>query len=146
MENDPAEVVVIKESFLAARIINNVRVVENGERALEYLHRRGTFNRVLRPDLLLLDWSLPEMRGPALLTSLRADGQFAGLPVAVLSDREDRREVEQAQALKADWFIAKPIDAMQLVNLVSSSADLWLCMVAIPDSALSHKRRSRAPR
>jgi CheY-like chemotaxis protein len=135
VESQPAEVVVIKESFVAAKIINNVRVVESGEQAVEYLRRRGPFAAAVQPDLMLLNWWLPEMSGLELLALMRADAQLASLPVAMLSTSEDPRDVERAQALQANWFISKPIDGEHLMRIVRASAGLWMCIVTSPDGA-----------
>ncbi len=141
VESDPAEVVVIKQSFLTTKIINNVRVVENGERALEYLQQRGTFSQVRRPDLLLMNWLLPQMTGFELLQAIRSVENLASLPVAVLSAAEDPREVESARALNASWYIAKPVDGGHLLNMVRGSPHLWLCVVTVPDAEILLRRR-----
>jgi DNA-binding NarL/FixJ family response regulator len=69
---------------------------------------------VLNPDLVLLDWNLPDMPGENVLGSLRRDNQ--DIPVIVLSGQI---EVENA-ALEtgADAFFSKTNPPTQLVEII----------------------------
>lgn len=58
-------------------------------------------------DLLLLDLTLPDMDGLELLPRLRA---VIGVPVIVLTARNDERDVVGALRLGADDCLAKPLD------------------------------------
>jgi CheY-like chemotaxis protein len=135
VQSEPAEVLVVKESLIAAKIINNLRIVDSGERAMDYLQRRGAYAGARRPDLLLLNWHLPQMSGLKVLTAVRADAELASLPVAVLGGSEEPQQLVQAQAraLGANWFVMKPIDAGTLLDIVRASAELWLCIVSVPE-------------
>lgn len=141
VQSSASEVVLVREAMLLARIINNVRVVDDAELALSYLHRRGRFDNAPRPDLLLVDNALPGRSGLDLLAVLRDETEFACLPVAILSDCEDPGVIERARALRADWFITKPVDADHLIRVVCSSSRLGLCLVALPDAALPNDDR-----
>jgi CheY-like chemotaxis protein len=57
----------------------------NGAEALDYLHRRGVFSRVPRPDLILLDLDLPKISGRDVLVEIKADRLLSGIPVVVMT-------------------------------------------------------------
>jgi CheY-like chemotaxis protein len=63
-----------------------------------------------RPDLILMDLSLPRMDGWEATRRLKADAALAGIPVIVLSARAMRGDEERARASGCDDFLTKPID------------------------------------
>ena len=90
-----------------------VGVVANGRAALEVVQQR-------RPDLLILDISMPEMTGSQVLDAIRLDPQLYDLPVLMLTAR--RSQIEEDIALKAGAteYLRKPFDPDQLVVTVSA--------------------------
>ena len=63
-----------------------------------------------RFDLLLLDLDMPVMNGFEVLETLRADHATAGLPIIVITGREDIVSIDRAYALGATSFINKPVN------------------------------------
>lgn len=62
-----------------------------------------------RPDLVLLDVSLPGMDGPEVFTQMRARDDLRGLPVVVLTAHAMRGDRERFLALGFDAYVGKPI-------------------------------------
>ncbi|MCX4246465.1 response regulator [Paraliomyxa miuraensis] len=62
-----------------------------------------------RPDLVLLDISLPGMDGTEVLTRLRAHDDLRALPVVVLTAHAMRGDRERFLALGFDAYVSKPI-------------------------------------
>jgi two-component system, cell cycle response regulator DivK len=63
-----------------------------------------------RPDLILMDLSLPHMDGWEATRRLKADSNLAKIPVIVLSAHAMRGDEERARASGCDDFLTKPID------------------------------------
>ncbi len=91
----------------------NVHTCESGERALEVLPQ-------LQPDLILLDVMMPRLDGPSTLQRLRADPNFARIPVVFMTAKAMPQEVERFKQLGAVAVIAKPFDPMRLGEQVIS--------------------------
>lgn len=72
----------------------------NGAEALAAVHRR-------KPDLILLDVSMPVMDGIAFLTALRAHPSTAGVPVILLTADSDKARVLEAAKLGAKHYLIK---------------------------------------
>jgi len=63
-----------------------------------------------RPDLVLMDLSLPRMDGWEATRRLKADPELARIPVIVLSAHAMRGDEERARACGCDDFLTKPLD------------------------------------
>lgn len=68
-------------------------------------------------DLLMLDISMPVMRGDHMLALLRTDAELADLPVIVVSSERSGERIEQVQRLGAH-YIAKPFLPEQLREVI----------------------------
>lgn len=66
--------------------------------------------KAVRPDVLLLDWMIPELFGGEVLDALRNNEEYAAfkdLPVIVVSDFDDEGSVRRFQESGASGFVAK---------------------------------------
>jgi CheY-like chemotaxis protein len=88
-----------------------VDTVNNGMEALE---------RVMsdRPDVILLDWMMPDMDGFETCKRLKENPATRDIPVIFLTAKVQEAEVAKALALGAAGCIGKPFDALTLGNQV----------------------------
>ena len=77
--------------------------VESGEAALELLTRT-------RPDIVLLDYMMPNMNGIEVLRHLRSDPALIDLPVIMVTARAENEATIEALEAGADDYVTKPID------------------------------------
>ena len=76
--------------------------------------------RIMRPDLVILDITMPGMDGFAVLNELRHDPDFAGTPVLAVT--ANAMPGERAKALKAGFsdFLTKPVHIAELRRRVEA--------------------------
>lgn len=72
-----------------------------------------------KPDLVLMDLSLPHMDGWEATRRLKTDAALSGIPVIVLSAHAMRGDEERARASGCDDFLTKPIDENQLFEKIA---------------------------
>lgn len=68
------------------------------------------------PDLILLDYEMPEMNGKAVLEKLQADEELREIPVIFLTSVDSREIVMELLALKPAGYILKPVDSQKLLD------------------------------
>jgi DNA-binding response OmpR family regulator len=91
--------------------VDTFTIVEarDGQEALERLHEE-------EPDLLVLDWKMPERSGEEVLGI--AKSVYPNLPVIVLTAEQQPRERQVAESLGADEFLTKPFSPLELLATV----------------------------
>lgn len=87
-----------------------VEAAGNGREALNMLHQG------LRPSIIVTDLMMPVMGGFEFRQEQMSHPKFRDIPLIVYSGVTDPRE--KAQQLRADAYIAKPIDMDGLIELV----------------------------
>ncbi|WP_152547664.1 PAS domain S-box protein [Nitrincola lacisaponensis] len=78
--------------------------------------------QTLDPEVLVLDFHMPEISGPELAALLREDERYHQLPIVFLSAELDPDWQSQALSLGGDDFLQKPVVPDYLINRVSSRA------------------------
>ena len=118
-----------------AKARNTVLVVEDEEHirtVVEYNLRRQGFDvytaenglggldlaRKVRPDVILLDWMMPEMDGLEVLAELKRDSATSRIPVLMLTAKGMAGDMERALRLGADDYITKPFDPASLGGII----------------------------
>lgn len=78
----------------------------------------GLKTRALRPDVLVLDYMLPDLNGNAVCRSIRADASLANVKIIIVSGVVEREHVEKLLEDGADDFMQKPFSIDQLVSRI----------------------------
>lgn len=124
-EDDPFDVLLLKNSLSALGIPNPVVVFDNGADLLTYLDPALAV-RVQRaslpPQVLFLDLKMPIIDGFAVIASIRKHPVWAALRIIVVSGTIDPKDAERAFSLGADEFVLKPIDSVLLGQLLADVA------------------------
>lgn len=111
------------EALKDARLLNDLRFVENGEELMDYLHARGKFAdaaQAPRPGLILLDLNMPRKDGRAVLKELHEDPKLREIPVAVLTASKDEEDVMRSYDLGVKSYIVKPVTFQSLVETLQT--------------------------
>jgi len=77
-----------------------------------------------RPDLILLDISMPIMDGVETLTRLKAAPELQAIPVIMLTSRADHAVIPQLTALGAVGTLMKPFSEAALLEKIHSVLSL----------------------
>jgi two-component system, chemotaxis family, response regulator Rcp1 len=132
IEDNPADVLLIQEAFKEARIGNLISIARDGEEALQYLRREGSFTGAARPDLVLLDLHLPKRSGREVLAEIKNDPELAEIPVIILTTSSEDEDIHQAYRLHANCYLTKPVDIDAFLELVRGIDEFWLTLVKLP--------------
>ena len=84
-----------------------VHLAEDGPSGLEIAQRE-------KPQLILLDWMMPEMDGLEVLSELKHDRRTEDITVFMLTAKGTVGDIDRAFAIGADDYITKPFDPASL--------------------------------
>lgn len=102
--------VAIREMLQQFLTPKNFEVItaENGKLAFDQLAERN-------PDLVLLDWMLPDFSGPELLKMMRSNTAQKEVPVIMLTARSEEEDKIKGLEVGADDYITKPFSLKELL-------------------------------
>ncbi len=132
VEDNPADVRLMREAFREIAVPISLSVVETGGAALRFFHREGEYREAPRPDLVLLDLALPDVHGLEVLAAIKKDPALRRIPAVVFSSSQKRDEVVQAYNLNANSYITKPVELADFIRVVKGVEDFWLTVVKLP--------------
>jgi chemotaxis family two-component system response regulator Rcp1 len=133
VEDNPADVELMQDVLTDYPALTIRTVVDGGE-ALDYLHRSGAYTEANRPDLILLDLSLPGVDGCGVLALVKGDDHLRTIPVIVLSGSRLEEDLIRAYELGANAYVTKPSRLNQLRDVVRAIYEFWCGAAAIPSS------------
>src|SRR3954470_15226372 len=147
VEDDPNDAFFFQHAMDRLKAANPVRVVTDGQEAIDYLSGVGKFanrEKFPLPDLMLLDLKLPHVMGLEVLKWIRQD---AGLDLVVLLLTASAEEVDIAAAyrLRANAFLVKPSEANKMFDLVKAIRDFWLTCNVLPAESFRNRLAVAAP-
>ena len=76
--------------------------------------------RDIRPDLILLDWMLPDIAGTALARRLRTEARSKDIPIIMLTARAQERDKVEGLDAGADDYITKPFSPKELLARINA--------------------------
>ena len=132
VEDDDGDVLMTREAFEHHKIRNKLHVVQDGEEALQFLHREGRYADAPRPGLILLDLNLPRRDGREVLAELKADPELRVIPVVVLTTSEAEEDILRSYSLHANAYVSKPVDFDRFIDVIRQIDDFFVTVVKLP--------------
>ncbi len=111
-----ANILVIDDNVILLRTVKemldsnyNVSIATSGEQALKSIARK-------KPDVILLDYEMPEMNGEDVIRQLREDEATANIPVLFLTSSANREVVKKLIMLNPDGYMLKPPNKQTMIE------------------------------
>jgi CheY-like chemotaxis protein len=119
MSQDPPTILLVEDNLHNRKIFQGVlahagfRVIEaeDGGKALQLVKSD-------RPDLILMDLSIPVVDGWECTRRLKADPQTKPIPIIALTAHAMRGDEERAREAGCDGYLSKPISPKRVVEEV----------------------------
>jgi CheY-like chemotaxis protein len=114
---------------------NPLRRCENGRDALDYLRREGRFAPPVdapRPGIILLDLNMPGVDGRRVLSEIKSDGELRSIPVIVMTNSNDQRDIDACYEIGANTYIQKPLDWPGFFKAMHRLKEYWFQIAVLP--------------
>ena len=134
-EDDADDRLLAREALTEARLANYLHFVQDGEKLMDYLHRRDGYREPVdapRPGLILLDLNMPRKDGREALEEIKADPKLRRIPIVVLTTSKAEEDILRSYDLGVSGFVTKPVTFEGLVNVMKTISMYWFQIVELP--------------
>lgn len=132
VEDNPADIRLIKEVFKDTDSNNEIFVVKDGVDVMDFLNQKSRFQDVPKPDIILLDLNLPRKDGREVLREIKENDDFKYIPIVVLTTSSSKEDVIKTYGNHANCYITKPVDFDRFLKVIKSIEDFWLKIIELP--------------
>ncbi len=135
VEDNNEDFELTKRALRKAGLHNNLLRFEDGDEALDYLHRNGKYadpQTSPRPGIILLDLNLPGTDGREVLREIKTDERLRTIPVIVLTTSEDERDIQYCYNSGANSYLHKQVDPTGFYTVIQRLKDYWFEIVILP--------------
>ncbi|MEN6427838.1 MAG: response regulator [Phycisphaerales bacterium] len=115
--DDDAEIVELITDILTRDGRYDIRTASSGYEA-------GMVTQLFHPDLILLDYMLPDVNGNVVCQTIRSNPEFENTRIIIVSGVIKQEEIDQLFKSGAESFIRKPFDISELTDKVNSALQL----------------------
>ncbi|ATB40244.1 sensor protein [Cystobacter fuscus] len=136
VEDNPADADLTREALAESKLLVNLEVVDDGEKAESYLLRLPPYEKAVHPHLVLLDLNLPRRNGREVLRTIRSTPTLKHIPVVVLSSSNTEMDVLKTYGLGANCYVVKPVRFTDFFEIVRIVGEFWFTVVRLPPPEL----------
>lgn len=134
VEDNLADVRLVQEALKDAKLLLNLSVARDGQEALDFLFKREGFQDRPQPDMIILDWNLPKVKGDVVLKEIKTTKHLKRIPVIILSSSQAQEDILRSYDLHANCYVTKPLDFEQFIKIVDTLEEFWFSIVKLPRS------------
>jgi two-component system, OmpR family, phosphate regulon response regulator PhoB len=111
-----APIVLVVEDEPAIQELISITLARNGHTVRRTANTREAMDSVTEslPDLILLDWMLPDGTGPSFARRMRTDPRTREVPIIMLTARADEADKVQGLDSGVDDYVTKPFSPREL--------------------------------
>ncbi len=129
IEGNPADVELTLNALKKKNLANRVKVITDGEEAVDYLFKVcAPSGGVGCPYLILLDLKLPKVGGLEILEKIRSDERTKMIPVVVLTSSEEEKDRVESYKLGVNSYIVKPVEFDSFAKVASEIGLYWVLL------------------
>jgi CheY-like chemotaxis protein len=117
IEDNHADILLIEEVVREYNLPIALQVIEDGERAVDFIDNADGDESAPFPQLILLDLNLPRRTGLEILKRLQNSSRCGRIPVIVVTSSDSRQDREEAAQLGATRYFRKPANYDEFLKL-----------------------------
>ena len=132
VDDNPADIALMQEALAQTRRHSKISSVVDGEQAVAFLFRRGSYANQVRPNLVILDLNLPKKDGRAVLKEVKSDANLRKIPVIIFSSSQANDDIAKSYQLGANCYVSKPVNLKSYFATLQSIEEFWFGLASLP--------------
>lgn len=135
IEDDPNDILILGKILGEYENVVELFTLNDGEAALKFIKTNfATYSPTnFKPHLILLDLNLPKFDGLSFLKSVKSNSLLKHLPIIIMTNSLNRRDMELAYALGACGYICKSFDYEVFSEKVNCMINYWRHVMVVPE-------------
>ena len=121
VEDDIVDHMLVKRAFKELGITNTLKIITNGEVALDFLRDQGSE----KPCIILLDLNMPKLSGLDFLKIIKSDEALKSIPVVVLTTSSEEQDKIQSFKLCVAGYMIKPAEYKNYIDKIRAWFSYW---------------------
>jgi DNA-binding response OmpR family regulator len=117
IEDAEPDVFLVREALRRSGVDCTLRVLDDGEKAIEYIDQLDGDGTSQTPRLVLLDLNLPKRTGDQILQHIRGSVRCAEVPVVIVTSSDSPNDKLQTAQLGATQYFRKPSRLEEFMRL-----------------------------
>ena len=135
VEDNQMTIELIISAFNDKNIDADIRSVNNGKEALDYIFGKDKYsarNNYPLPGIILLDLDMPGVNGFEVLDKVKNTPELKRIPIVIFTSSKKDEDIKKCLDLGANSYIRKPISFQTLVDTIESIYFYWNKLNIIP--------------
>lgn len=143
VEDSPNDVELTLSALGESGLANEVIWVQDGQEALDYLYRQGTFagRPEGNPAVVLLDVKMPRVDGLQVLAKVKGDPLLKTTPVVMLTSSREESDVVKSYGLGVNAYVVKPVAFTDFVSALRELGLFWAVVNQPPPGTVKERAR-----
>ena len=117
VDDNPVDVYLMRWVLDAHELDYHLRVIDNGNHALDVFDRLAQQQHLRSPTIVLLDLHLPQLDGKEVLRHIKAIPLGAAIHVVVVTSSKNAADQHETLAMGADAYFVKPYHLNEFMQL-----------------------------
>ncbi len=136
-EDDANDAELTSLALRSNKLANEIIRTRDGAETLDYLHRRGAYEKREpgNPALVLLDLKMPRVDGIEVLRAIKSDPALRTIPVVVLTSSREEPDLKLCYELGVNAYVVKPVEFAEFVEAVKTLGGFWAFINQPPSSS-----------
>lgn len=131
IEDNPNDAELMVRTLKRNQLVNNLIVLEDGEKALNFIFSKGEYKaphetQLILPKVIFLDLKLPKVNGLEVLKQIKSDSRTKNIPVVIVSSSKEDPDISTAFSLGANSYVVKPINYDTFIETINKLGIYWL--------------------
>jgi CheY-like chemotaxis protein len=143
VEDSANDVALSLAALEEINLANEVVVVRDGQQALDFLRRQGSYAGRTdgNPAVVLLDLKLPKVDGIEVLSQVKSDPELRKVPIVMLTSSREERDLARSYGLGVNAYVVKPVAFPDFVAALKELGLFWAVINQPPPGSVSQPAR-----